>query len=349
MQMRKNTLLTLVTTLLLIMWMPPASAQGNSAAVAARQAEIVKLKEKIVAIDQRRREDVTQLNDSRKRLQEAQAELRTAKVDFSGDGSELNTRRVKNAEFAAMLKQRELDRLEERQQNYNVATKQTALKIEALQQQITDLKAGKAPPAPSSTELAKTQQELDAARARNEAAKQEMVRLRAMMAEANAKTAAAAKVAPAAAGAAPAAAVAAGAVQPALKPADVSPAPEAAKTALSKEQRFAIDQYERIAKMFREKGLDEKEGPEKEMLIDAMVDFWIESKRTLVFGYLGHGQYIVETKLRNGEATFVIGEQRWRHTVPEQDDNMTYMFLLDTTTKPNDELYFFRKDLLLVD
>lgn len=349
MQMRKNTLLSLVTALLLMVWMLPACAQGDTTAIAAKQAEIAKLREKIVAIDQRRRDDSAQLEDSRKRLQEAQAELQTAKVDFSGDGSELNARRVKNAEFAAMLKQRELDRLQERQQNYNMATKQTALKVEALQQQIADLKAGKAPPAPSETDLAKSQQDLQAARARNEAAKQELIRLRAMMAEANTKSAAAAKVAPAAAGAAPAAAIAAGAVQPVAKPAEAQPAPEPAKVTLSKEQRFAIDQYERIAKMFREKGLDEKEGPEKEMLIDAMVDFWIESKRTLVFGYLGHGQYIVETKLRNGEATFVVGDQRWRYTVPEQDDNMTYMFLLDTTTKPNEQLYFFRKDLLLVE
>lgn len=355
MPMRKKALFTLLTTLLLLVWVPFAGAQGD-AAIAARQAEIAKLKQNIVQIDLRRREDAAQVDEANKGLQAAEAELQAAKVDLSADASELNARRVKNAEFAAMLKKREVDRLQERLQNYNTASKQTAPKIDALERQVSDLRAGKAPApaaAPSADELAKSQQELAAARARNEAAKQELTRLRAMMAEAN--KGGVTKVAPAAAGAATAAA--SSIAQPAAKPAEpaaaakpaVAAQPEPAKAALSKDQRYAIDQYERLAKMFREKGLEEKEGPDREMLIDAMVDFWIESKRTLQFGYLGWGQYIVETKLRNGDATFVIGEQRWRYTVPEQDDNKTYMFLLDTTAKPNEQLYFFRKDLLLVD
>jgi hypothetical protein len=348
--MRKNVLFTLLATLILLAWMPSAGAQGD-ASIAAKQAEIAKLKQKIVAIDQRRREDASQVKEANKRLQEAQAELQSAKVDFSADGSELNARRVKNAEFAMMLKKREADRLQERLQNYNTATKQTALKAEALERQIADLKAGKAPvapAAPSNEELAKTQQELEAARARNEAAKQELTRLRAMMAEAN--KGGAAKAAPATAAPAATASVAPPVAAPETKAVPVAATqPEPAKVTLTKEQRYAIDQYERIAKMFREKGLEDKEGPDREMLIDAMVDFWIESKRTMTFGYLGWGQYIVETKLRNGDATFVVGEQRWRYTVPEQDDNKTYMFLLDTTAKPNEQLYFFRKDLLLVD
>jgi len=341
--MRKNTLLTLVVTLLFVAWMPAAGAQGE-AAIAAKQAEIAKLKDKIVAIDVRRREDVAQLEESRKRLQEAQAELHAAKIEQSSNASELNARRVKNAEFAAMLKQREFDRFQERTQNYNTATKQTALKVDALERQIADLKAGKAPPVQTTEDLAKTQQDLEVARARNEAAKQELTRLRAMMAEANGKPAA--QTSPVAK---PVETTPAPVVTPAAEPkAATATQPEPVKTTLTKEQRYAIDQYERIAKMFREKGLDDKEGPDKEMLIDAMVDFWIESKRTLTFGYLGYGQYIVETKLRNGEATFVIDEQRWRYTVPEQDDNMTYMFLLDTTTNPI-QLNYFRKDLLVVD
>jgi len=341
--MQKNTRLMLVFALLFVVWTPPAGAQGE-ATIAARQAEISKLKEKIVQIDLRRREDAATLEESRGRLQSAQTELSMAKTDLSSDASELNTRRVKNAEFALALKQRELDRLQERLQNYNMATKQTALKVDALEHQVADLKAGKAPPVQSAEDLAKTQQELEAARARNEAAKQELTRLRAMMKEASTKpaaqTAATAPAAPTPATTAPA---------PETKPAAVAATqPEPAKVTLSKEQREAIDQYERIAKMFREKGLDNGEGPDKAMLIDAMVDFWIESKRTLTFGYLGYGQYIVETKLRNGDATFVIDDQRWRYTVPEQDDNITYMFLLDTTTKPI-QLHFFRKDLLAVD
>lgn len=277
-------------------------------------------------------------------MEETQKELQAAKADFGADGSELNARRVKNAEFAYMLKQRELDRLQERLKNYDTATRQTALKIESLTQQINDIKAGKVATAPAPSELVKSQQDLEVARARNEAAKQELTRLRAMMAQANNKPAAA-----------PAAAKPATASAASVAPAPAETRPEAKSEAkvmpvsLTPEQRFAIGQYERIATLFREKGLDEKEGPEKEMLIDAMVDFWIESKRTLKFGYLGHGQYIVETKLRNGEATFVVDEQRWRYTVPEQDDNTTYMFLLDTRAKPAQQLYYFRKDLLSVD
>jgi len=341
--MHKNTLLKLVVTLLFVVWMPTAGAQGE-AAIAAKQAEISKLKEKIVQIDVRRREDTAQLEESRKRLQDAQTELQAAKTESSSDASEINTRRVKNAEFAAVLKQREYDRQQERLQNYNVATKQTALKVEALEHQITDLKAGKAPPVQTTEDLAKTQQELEVARARNEAAKQELIKLRAMMKEANGKPAA--QTATAAATPTPVPTPAA----PATPASEAKPAasPVLAKVTLSKEQRDALDQYERIAKMFREKGLDNAEGPDKVMQIDAMVDFWIESKRSLTFGYLGYGQYIVETKLRNGDATFVVDDQRWRYTVPEQDDNITYMFLLDTTTKPI-QLHFFRKDLLAVD
>lgn len=306
-----------------------AAAQGN-AMMAGKEAEVAKLAQKLAAIDTRRREDAGQLEESRKRMDEAEQELNAAKSDFAADGSELNARRVKNAEFAFMLKQREYDRYREKLQNYDMATRQTQQKIASIKQQIIDIQAGKVatPAAPTAQELARTQQELEAAKARNEAAKQELTRLRAMMAQANdAKPAAPLSPAPVVA-------------QP--------PAPAATTTPLTADQKFAIAQYERIARLFREKGLDNGEGPDKEMLVDAMVDFWIESKRTLKFGYLGHGQYIVETKLRNGEATFVVDEQRWKYTVPEQDDNMTYMFLLDTSVKP-EQLYYFRKDLLLVE
>lgn len=324
MPQRLRLLRHIVFAVIAIVISPLSVAQGN-ALMAGKEAEVAKLAQKLAAIDTRRREDAKLMDESQQRMDDAEQELKVAKSEAAADGSELNQRRVKNAEFAFMLKQREFDRYKEKLQNYDVATKQTQQKIAALKVQIDDIKSGKAA-VPTAQDLAQTQQELEAAKVRNEAAKQELARLRAMMTQANA------------------APVPTQAVARAPEPA----APAAAPTVLNKEQKFAIGQYERIAQLFREKGLDDGVGPDKEMLIDAMVDFWIESKRSLKFGYLGHGQYIVETKLRNGEATFVVDEQRWKYTVPEQDDNVTYMFLLDTTKKP-EELYYFRKDLLLVE
>jgi hypothetical protein len=327
--------LTRLLALLLATGVFAAGSRADSA-VDSRQAELARLKEKVVAIDKRRREDAALLEQSRAALQEAQAELLSAKTELSADDSELNARRVKNAEFALMLKQREFDRLDERLRSYDTATRQTATRMATLEKEIADIRAGRVKPAPAAQELARTQQELAEARARNEAASQEVARLRALMAQANGKPAATAAPAQAS-NTAPAAAI--------VAPGQTKPKPAAVET-LSEEQRFALGQYERLAKLFREKGLDETEGPERTMMIDAMVDFWIESKRTLQFAYLGHGQYIVEARLRNGDATFIVGDRRWRYTVPEQDDNTAYMFLLDTTAKPHEQLYFFRKDLL---
>jgi len=344
---------------LAMLWPSVVMSQGN-ALLSGKEAEVVALAQKLAAIDTRRREDSGQLDESRKSMNQAEQEMKAAKGDFSADGSELNARRVKNAEFAYMLKQREYNRIQEKLQNYDIATRQTQQKIAAIKVQVEAIKAGKVTPlaTPGAQELSTTQQELEVAKARNEAAKQELTRLRAMMAQAN-NTPPAATPKPSPATAPSTASTTASAIKPIAEPAAEAPAHTSeatpvvmpnstSSTALTADQKFAIGQYERIARMFREKGLDNAEGPDREMLIDAMVDFWIESKRTLKFGYLGHGQYIVETKLRNGDATFVVGEQRWKYTVPEQDDNLIYMFLLDTASNPM-QLYYFRKDLLLVE
>ena len=117
-------------------------------------------------------------------------------------------------------------------------------------------------------------------------------------------------------------------------------------SSISEEQKYAFEQFDKLAKLLQKQGLDDQKGEYRELVIDAKVDFWIESKRNIQFGYLGHKQYLAVAKLRHGDAFFIVGKKRWRYTIPEQDNDVRYLFLLDESIEGEPQLHYFRKDLL---
>jgi hypothetical protein len=319
------------------LWAEPASE------IPAQKALILELQQKQENIEKQLMREQKKAEQSKNKMEQAAIARKAAEDMLQSQNNEINQKRLNNAEFNFVLKEREHKRYLNNIEDYQRAIEEAQRQIKNTQQKIVEIEqqanAREQEKIRQLQEQRIADKKLSTEKALREAERKQV------LPEANKGLEVQTNIE----NVVPKSQQKSSDTQEVIEK-KLLPEPKAKDNVtavqLSKEQKDALEKYQQIATLLQEQGLDESPGEYRELIIDAMVDFWIESKRTIQFGYLGHQQYIAEAKLRHGNATFIVGEQRWRYTIPESDDDTRYLFLLDEAADGGPQLHFFRKDLL---